>query len=115
MIAALHLTHRPLDDAGATTILLCRELQALGIQPSRAVEIVAGLSSEVRYLAVSPANRVWLLQTEDHLFTPISSRHLCGLLANFPIATVIDLHELYVRASERLVVMKSRMAQKEAA
>lgn len=116
VIAALHLTHRPLDDAGATTILICRELQLLGILPSRAVEIVANLRDEVRYLAVSPTNRVWLVQTDEHLFAPISSRHLCGLLANFPIATVIDLHELYMRAAERLAVVKAEIeAAKEAA
>lgn len=116
VISLLHLTGKPLDEIGALKILLCAELQALDVQPRRSVEIVAGLHDEIRHVASHRGNRCWLLITDQHSFAPITSRHLDALLNNYPVATIVSVHELVQRSAERLDAMLARLAStKEAA
>lgn len=115
VIERLHLVGKPLDDLGELKVALCAELQQIGIIPSRSVEIVAGLHSEVMYLAGDSARKCWLVATDQHQFVPTTERHLDAILSNWPCATVVSLHELARRAGERLAGMKARLAQKEAA
>ena len=121
IMKALGKVGRPLDDFDALQVLILSELQNLEIQPHRAVELVLELHAEIRHVAAEKGRTCWLIwaETEErtHRFSALSGRHLDGILASFPLCSVMSLHEVAARASERLDAMKSRLraAKQEAA
>lgn len=109
---AMFITETPLSDHAATMIVVAFELQKIGVNTSRACELISRFSSEIRYVAGGTDRRAWLVFVEedkyDSIIPSIIGRHLEALVEAHPLCFVLPLHECVARAVERLATMKTR-------
>ncbi|MFC3076362.1 hypothetical protein [Shinella pollutisoli] len=118
LLKALHRNGRPLTDLDATTVFASAELQALELSGPVAIDLLAEMSSEIRYVAGDQRRRCWIVfvETERQSFrvAAISARHLESILDAHPLSLVLPLHEVVARAAERLDALRAKKS-KEAA
>lgn len=117
LLKALHRNGNPLTDLDATTVFASAELQALELTGPIAIDLLAEMSSEIRYVAADRSRRCWIvfIETARQSFrvSAISARHLESILDAHPLSLVLPLHEIVARAAERrdaLTAKKSKEA-----
>ncbi|MCM2435365.1 hypothetical protein [Agrobacterium rosae] len=106
-LKALDRSGRPFTAEDAQAVFCVSELQALGMTAAAAGELLGSLSSELRFVLKSPANRCWIVFASGTPRPCASLRHLEALLDANPMSLTLPLHELAARAAERLQRLES--------
>ncbi|GAK71184.1 hypothetical protein RRU01S_15_01090 [Agrobacterium rubi TR3 = NBRC 13261] len=117
VLRALDRVQRPFTAEDAKTVFCAAELQSLGMTVAAAAELLGEFSSELQFVLKTPANRCWIVSLVTakgghSRLTCHTMHHLEGLLDAHPFASVLPLHEIVSRATERF---KRLEAAKEAA
>uniref|UniRef100_UPI003671ADE1 hypothetical protein n=1 Tax=Rodentibacter caecimuris TaxID=1796644 RepID=UPI003671ADE1 len=80
-----------------------------------AIDLLAEMSSEIRYVAGDQRRRCWIVfvETERQSFrvAAISARHLESILDAHPLSLVLPLHEVVARAAERLDALRAKKSK----
>lgn len=106
----------PLSDHSALCLLTVGALREIGLTYPVASELVSKFDREIRYVALDPEHRTWIVFVEkpeaSFQIAAVSHSHLEAVLAAHPLSPVLDLRQPVERALAHLAELK---AAKEAA